>query len=117
MSAQKILPAERRRHPRAFMQIKLRCVRLDPDGENVLDFIHAIDISRSGIGVISSRPFYPGQRILLCLPQTETTGQRNICASVIRSRLAEDKYHVGLEFDRSIASDWCNISAPVALAA
>jgi len=98
--------AERRRHPRTALRMSLRCVRLDPDGGDVMDTLHMTDISRSGMGAICGRPFYPGQRIVLCLPRSDGNGRRNIYASVIRSRPGEDGYSVGLEFDRASAATW-----------
>ena len=115
MNGQTILPAERRRHPRTMVRMSLPCVRLDPDGGDVLDTLHMIDISRSGMGAVCDRAFYPGQRIMLCLPQTQGTGRRNVYASVIRSRTGDQGYRVGLEFDRSAAATW--MAVPAAMAA
>ncbi len=117
MNQPSTISAERRRHPRTALRMSLRCVRLDPDGGDVEDTLHMVDISRSGMGAICQRPFYPGQRIVLCLPQSEGNGRRNIYASVVRSRLDDEAYHVGLEFDRTPATAWCAVPAPVALAA
>jgi c-di-GMP-binding flagellar brake protein YcgR len=97
--------------------MSLRCVRLDPDCGDVVDTLHMVDISRGGMGAICERPFYPGQRIVLCLPQTGENGRRNIYASVVRSRLTDEEYRVGLAFDRSSASTWYAAPAAVALAA
>lgn len=84
MNQPSTISAERRRHPRTALRMSLRCVRLDPDGGDVEDTLHMVDISRSGMGAICQRPFYPGQRIVLCLPQSEGNGRRNIYASVVR---------------------------------
>lgn len=90
---------ERRRHPRTQLSMSADCIRLDPDGGDVTDRVDVVNISRSGIGIIGSRPFYPGQRVVLCLPRTNTGGSRNIYASVVRCRHRTEGYHIGLEFD------------------
>jgi len=79
--------------------MKLQCIRLDPDGGDVVDFLETIDISRGGLGAMCDRPFYPGQRILICLPLTSMGGRRNIYATVVRCRQEEQGYSVGVEFD------------------
>ena len=90
---------ERRRHPRTQLQLTLRGIRLDPDGGEVVDTLHMQDISRSGIGAICDRSYYPGQRVVLCLPLTPQGGRRNIYATVVRCRHLEEGYRVGMEFD------------------
>ena len=61
----------------------------------------ATDISRSGMGCYADRPFYPGQRIVLCLPLSGQQGRRNVYATVVRCRQGDDGYRVGLEFDNA----------------
>ena len=97
---------EKRRCPRMGIQMKVQCIRLDPDGGDVVDMLETVDISRQGMGALSTRPFYPGQRILLCMPLTSLRGQRNISATVIRCRPQEDGYMVGLAFDSSSMGLW-----------
>jgi hypothetical protein len=99
MDEQQISPTEKRRHPRTQLQMTLRCIRLDPDCGEVTDTLHMVDISRGGMGAICDRAFYPGQRIVLCVPLTEKTGRRSIYATVIRCRQSQEGYAVGLEFD------------------
>jgi hypothetical protein len=77
----------------------VRSVRLDPDGGDPLDTLHMVDISRNGLGAYSDRPFYPGQRVVLCLPLSNNGGRRNIYATAVRCRPEQDGYRVGLEFD------------------
>jgi len=101
-------PMERRRHPRTQLKMKLSGVRLDPDGGDVLETLHMLDISRSGMGAICGRPFYPGQRIVLCLPLSPKRGRRNIYATAVRCRQNEAGYHVGLEFDSVSQYSWCS---------
>jgi hypothetical protein len=115
MSAMKGTSAERRRHPRTALRMSLRCIRLDPDGGDVLDTLDMIDISRSGMGAYCQRAFYPGQRIVLSLPAGEDRGRRNLYASVVRSQSGDEGYRVGLEFDQASAAAW--YSTPVATVA
>jgi len=86
--------------------MKLQCIRLDPDGGDVVDFLETIDISRGGLGAMCDRPFYPGQRILICLPLTSMGGRRNIYATVVRCRQEEQGYSVGVEFDAASMGLW-----------
>ncbi|MFP4140041.1 MAG: PilZ domain-containing protein [Planctomycetota bacterium] len=90
---------ERRRHPRTKLQMTLQGIRLDPDGGDVVDSLHMFDISRSGMGVKTRRSFYPGQRVVLCLPLSDHGGRRNIYATVIRCSKEQDGFDVGMEFD------------------
>ncbi len=92
-------PQERRFHSRTQIQMRLDCIRLDPDGEDIVDSLETLDISNSGIGAISQHRFYPGQRVLICLPLTSVGGRRNVYASVVRCRQERDGYNVGLKFD------------------
>ena len=107
---------ERRRHPRTQMSMSAYCIRLDPDGGDVTDRIDVVDISRSGIGAISSRPFYPGQRVVLCLPRGQDGGHRNINASIVRCRHRTEGYHIGLEFDPAAIGAWVGTEAQFAAA-
>ena len=90
---------ERRRHPRTQLQMAVRSIRLDPDGGDPVDTLHMVDISRSGLGAYTDRPFYPGQRVVLCLPLSNNGGRRNIYATAVRCRPEEEGYKVGLAFD------------------
>ena len=92
---------ERRRHPRTVVQMTLRGIRLDPDGGEVTDTLRLLDISRSGMGCLSDRGMYPGQRMVLPLPLSDAGGRRNIYATVRRCRATETGFHVGLEFDNA----------------
>lgn len=115
MKAHTETSAERRRHPRTTLRMLLRCVRLDPDGGDVMDTLDMTDISRSGMGAICDRAFYPGQRVVLHLPAGEDRGRRNIYAAVVRAQSSDAGYRVGLEFDRASAAAW--YSVPVAAVA
>ena len=107
---------ERRHYPRTHLQMKIQCVRLDPDGGDVVDTLETVDISRRGIGAISDRAFYPGQRLLLCMPLTSMSGRRNIYATVVRCRREEEGHSVGIEFDGASLGLW-RVEAPAATAA
>ena len=90
---------ERRRHPRTRLAMMLGCIRLDPDGGDVVDSLHMRDISRSGLGAYSARPYYPGQRIVLNLPIPADGSRRNVYATIVRCRQAEEGYSIGFAFD------------------
>jgi len=99
MTDRKSFPVERRRHPRTRIAMTLGCVRLDPDGGDVVDSLNMRDISRGGLGAYSVRPYYPGQRIVLNLPIPTDGGRRNVYATIVRCRQEEDGYTVGFAFD------------------
>ncbi len=90
---------ERRRHPRQKLTRRIQGIRLDPDGGELLEKLDTLDVSRSGMGVVCDRSFYPGQRIVLRMPRKSETGVRSMYATIVRCRPREDRYQVGLEFD------------------
>ncbi len=108
--------SDRRRHARTKLHMSLNAIRLDPSGEDVVDQIRMIDISKSGMGALSDRAYYPGQRVVLCLPLSAEGGRRNIYASVVRCRQEEAGYRIGLSFDNVSVDSWCGYSG-VGLAA
>lgn len=110
------MPLERRRHPRTRLEMTLQGIRLDPDGGDVVDALHMTDISRSGLGARTERSFYPGQRIVLCLPLTQSSGQRNIYATIVRCARQDEAFEVGLEFDTSSVGAWHASNGAVAAA-
>ena len=99
---------ERRRHPRTQLNMSVNCIRLDPDGGDILDRIHVVNISRSGLGAVSDRPFYPGQRIVLNMPRSEDNGKRSFYATIVRCRQRSEGYRIGLEFDNTAIGAWSN---------
>ena len=110
MSQTPIDSLDRRRHARTKLHMSLNTIRLDPSGESVSDKMRMVDISRSGMGVLSDKSYYPGQRMVLCLPLSSVGGRRNIYASVVRCRQEESGYHVGLAFDSVSVDAWCGYS-------
>jgi len=107
---------ERRRHARMKHGVTLNSIRLDPEGGDVVDKLVMIDISRSGIGAIASRPFYPGQRIVLSLPMPHEGGRKNVYASIVQCRQCEGGYRVGLQFDTVSVGAWCGAAVAAAAA-
>jgi hypothetical protein len=95
----------------------LRCIRLDPDCRDVVETLRMVDISRGGMGALCDRSFYPGQRIVLCVPMTDKSGRRNIYAMVVRSRQGQEGHAVGLEFDRVSLGARSGIAAAETVAA
>jgi len=77
----------------------LGCVRLDPDGGDVIDSLRMTDISCGGLGAHCDRTHYPGQRIVLSLPLPPNGGRKNLYATIIRCSPAGAGYSVGFEFD------------------
>ncbi|MFP4106771.1 MAG: PilZ domain-containing protein [Phycisphaerae bacterium] len=98
---------ERRRHPRTRLEMNLRGIRMDPDGD-LLEVMHMVDISKSGMGVFVNRAMYPGQRVLLSLPSVATGGRRSLYATVTRCRQRREEYHVGMEFEMGENNSWCD---------
>ncbi len=111
---QAFLP-ERRRHTRTQLNMMLHGIRLDPEGGDVHDTLQMMDISRSGLGAVSDRWLYPGQKVLLCLPLHPQGARKNMYATVVRCTKASDGYRIGLEFDRVVFGT--SIGSPVAAAA
>jgi len=107
---------ERRRHPRTTLQMTVQGIRLEPEGGDVVETLHMIDISRCGMGAVSDRPFYPGQRMVLCLPPSPLGGRRNIYATAIRCRQCHEGYLVGLEFDNVSLGYWSDMGSRTAAA-
>jgi hypothetical protein len=99
MYESKTFPVERRRHPRTHLQMTLGCIRLDPDGGDVVDSLQMTDISLSGLGARCQRPYYPGQRIVLSLPLPTSAGRKNVYATITRCTQLEKDFKVGFEFD------------------
>ena len=117
MDTHRTTPAiERRRHTRTQLQMTLKAIRLDPDGGDPVDTLHMTDISRGGMGCYADRAFYPGQRIVLCLPLSGRQGRRNVYATVVRCRQGEEGYRVGLEFDNASAGARYGMGQTVAAA-
>jgi len=109
---------ERRMYPRTQVRMPVQAIRLDPDGGDLVHRMEMIDISRGGMGVLSGRAFYPGQRMVLQMP-APGMGVRSICAVVRRCRRDGEQYRLGIQFDRPIAGLCAQPaeSAPAAVAA
>ncbi len=99
LSKETISVAERRRHPRTQVNMSVRCIRLDPDGGDVVDNLEVLDISRGGIGALSDRSLYPGQRLIVRVPHSGDGEFRSINATVVRCRHRNEGYRVGLMFE------------------
>jgi c-di-GMP-binding flagellar brake protein YcgR len=95
--------------------MRLSGIRLDPDGD-LVENLQMLDISRGGMGAFCERAFYPGQRIVLCLPLTGDRGRRNVYAAVVRSAEMKGGYRVGLQFDPASAANSCSVAEAVVAA-
>ena len=105
---------ERRRHPRTRLNMSVRCIRLDPDCGDVVDHLHVMDVSRSGMGAVADRAFYPGQRVIVCLPMTDSSGRRDISATIVRCKHRGEGFHVGLEFEAAALGSTCEAVEAIA---
>jgi len=97
--------AERRRHQRTQLQMTLRALRMDPEGDSMETF-HMMDISRSGIGALAEHAYYPGQRVVLSLPIPGQSNRRSVYATVVRCRAEQDGYRLGMMFDKTSISNF-----------
>ena len=117
MEAFKPFFQDRRLHPRTQLQVTLRGLRLDPEGE-LVDTFHMCDISRSGLGAFVDRPYYPGERVVLNLPVLEDGTRRGVYATVVRCRPDQAGFKVGMRFDGNSGTMWVgNPAAAMAVAA
>jgi len=103
MTALDRYPHERRLYPRTQVQMRIQVLRLDPNEGDLVDQIQMVDISRGGIGAISNKPFYPGQRLVMKLP-APGMDVRSLCGVVRRCDRRGEQFMVGVEFDHPIAS-------------
>ena len=109
---------ERRRHPRTQVRMGLRCVFLEPDGPRIMDHMDMVDLSRSGVGALSNYRYYPGQRVMVCLPAAADGSQRSMYATVTRCQKERDSgYQVGLRFDAATVGTNVDIGQVVRAAA
>ena len=109
---------ERRRHSRASVHVGVRCIRLDPHEGGVIDQVDMVDLSRSGVGAVSEKWYYPGQKVVVCLPADSLHGKRQMQATVRRCLSRhEEGYRIGLEFDQNSLTSWASYGAPAVVAA
>ena len=109
---------ERRRHSRESVHGGVRCIRLDPHEGGVIDEVDMVDLSSSGAGAVSDSWYYPGQRVVVCLPADIDHNNRQMQATIRRclSR-QEEGFRIGLEFDRNSLNTWTNVSTEATMAA
>jgi len=109
---------ERRRHTRASMNVGVRCIRLDPHEGGVIDQVDMVDLSRSGVGAVSEKWYYPGQKVVVCLPPDSMHAGRQMRATVKRClSLNTPGYRLGLEFDHNSLHTWADLDAKALAAA
>ena len=102
---------ERRRHPRTHVSMGMECVFFDPDGPRVMDHMDMVDLSRSGVGALSKNRYYPGQRVMICLPAAGDGSDRSMYATVARCIPdREGGYHIGLSFDAATGAGSVDVS-------
>ncbi|MDP6636794.1 MAG: PilZ domain-containing protein [Phycisphaerae bacterium] len=109
---------ERRRHSRASVHVGVRCIRLDPHEGGVIDEVDMVDLSRSGVGAVSDNWYYPGQKVVVCLPADTDHGKRQMQATVRRCLSRQEPgYRIGLEFDHNSLNNWSSLSSTAVAAA
>ena len=109
---------ERRRHSRASVHMGVRCIRLDPHEGGVIDEVDMVDLSSSGVGAISDSWYYPGQKVVVCLPADGEHSKRQMQATVRRCLSRnEEGFRIGFEFDHNSLNTWTNVSTPETVAA
>ena len=99
MNESMYMPKERRLFARTQLQMNLHGIRLDPDGGDMVDSLYMLDISRGGMGAMSDRSFYKGQRVMLALPAMGPVRRRNVSATIVRCRHDSEGYRIGMSFD------------------
>jgi len=96
----------------------VRCIRLDPHEGDVIDKVDMVDLSRGGVGAVSDNWYYPGQKVVVCLPAAADRGKRQIRATIRRCLSRQETgYHIGLEFDRNSLNTWSSLSTNAIAAA
>lgn len=102
--------AERRRFPRAQWEAELPVIYLDAKGRRVMTTLRSVDISRSGLGVLSGGEHNVGEHFVLCLP--EPSGRTHyVHARVVRCIPQEDITRLGLEFSDTPSDLGCWLNA------
>jgi hypothetical protein len=109
MASDQVSGMERRRHPRTRLSRQIQGIRLDPDGGDMVEQMDTLDVSRSGMGALCSRSFYPGQRVVLRMPRVAESGERSIYATIVRCRPRSQRYQVGMEFDTTSLDSHANV--------
>ena len=104
-------PVERRRYRRHAMETTLQGIRLDPDGGDVVDTFRTRDVSHNGLGAMTERAFYPGQRVVLTMEPESGPGRRNIYATIVRCRSAQSGYRIGMQFDSVTTDAWHGVAS------
>ena len=109
---------ERRRHPRTDVLAPLKCVSFDPDGLHMNEELQSLDMSYSGVGALSTDRYYPGQRVVISLPNTSDAAPRRMHATVVRCNPhREGGYQVGFSFDGASVVTFGERSEAVRMAA
>jgi hypothetical protein len=93
---------ERRRFHRWHWQADIQGICLDSRGRRVIETLKTLDISRCGMGAMSSHPHAIGQNVVIGL--LEPSGRTHyVHATVVRCENDEQGTRLGLEFKDSPA--------------
>ncbi len=95
---------ERRRHKRLPWRVKLTALSFLDGQQRRLEAFEGVDISYSGLGVLSTRPCEPGQQMVVALPRED--GQCSyVSAKVVRCQQQGRYCHLGLAFEADAMGD------------
>ena len=109
---------ERRRHPRTDVLAPLQCMFFEPDGPHIQEELQSLDLSYSGVGAMSTNRYYPGQRVVISLPDATESEPRRMHATVVRCNPhREGGYQVGFSFDGASVVSYGERTEAVRLAA
>lgn len=99
---------EQRKRPRLPLSFPLFARGVDAQGRSFKELLTALNVSASGMLVLTSPRFYPARHLQLELPvgvvgQEARTTSREVQAEVVRMEQRPRAKLVGLRFDRPIA--------------
>lgn len=101
-----VRPDERRANPRAPTRSRVEVVQVQPGADKPTpELIRVRDISRNGLGLMTSENLPPGRRMLVLLPKTATEMFVLLCEVARVTRLPGDQYAVGVRMVRRVTEE------------
>ncbi|MBS3821128.1 MAG: hypothetical protein GVY16_09050 [Planctomycetes bacterium] len=88
---------ERRRHKRLPWRVKLTALSFPTPETRRLDALETVDISYSGLGVVSSRRHKAGEQVVVALPR-DNGDCSYVTAKVVCCRREGEGCRLGLQF-------------------
>ncbi len=109
---------DRRLHPRTDVMAPVQCMFFEPDGPHLCEELQTLDVSASGLGAISMNRYYPGQRVVVSLPEGSVGRNRRMHATVARCNPhREGGFQVGLSFDGASVVMYADTTEAIRMAA